>query len=66
MGVQLFGGGKPFPDEIGHQRQIVRGRRDFVVGRDPVFDPGDLFQLFLGLFGIVPEIGSLRAALLFF
>ena len=59
-----FGGRYPLADEFGQQVQHPHRRGDRIVGGDPVFDPGHLFQLLLGLARIVPEVRRMGQRLL--
>ena len=62
--VELLGGRYPLADEFGQQVQLFHRRGDRIVGGDPVFDPGHLFQLLLGLARIVPEVRRMGQRLL--
>ena len=62
--VELLGGRYPFADEFGQQVQLFHRRGDRIVGGDPVFDPGHLLQLLLGLARIVPEVRRMGQRLL--
>jgi hypothetical protein len=46
--------------------QVVQQRRYVVVGGYPTLDGGYLFELFLGLGGVVPQAGFLSLQLLLF
>ena len=65
VGVHLFFGHHVVVVEVEGQLQLVGGHPHGLVVLDPLLDAFHLLHLFLGAFHVVPEVGCLRAQLLF-
>src|SRR5438105_4957560 len=52
-GIRLGGG------ELGQHRQVFQAARELVPGSDRLLEAAQLLEALLGVFGVVPEVGTL-------